>query len=52
MIVDCERASLGSCQAILVMPGEVHDLACPDGEELEAIVISAPPYDPQDVFLP
>ena len=52
MVVDGERVSLGPGQAILLMPGEVHDLACADGKELEAIAMSCPPYDPQDVFLP
>ena len=52
MRVDGQQFALGVGQAMLMMPGEIHDLACSGDEDLELIAISAPPYDPQDVYLP
>ena len=51
MTVDGERVVLVAGQAILLMPGEIHDLACAGEEDVELIGISAPPFDPQDMYL-
>ncbi len=51
MTVDGQRLVLVAGQAILLMPGEIHDLACAGEEDVELIGISAPPFDPQDVYL-
>jgi mannose-6-phosphate isomerase-like protein (cupin superfamily) len=50
MVIDGHEFTLSPGQSCLIMPGEVHQVSNDQAEDLEFLVICAPPWTPDDFF--
>jgi mannose-6-phosphate isomerase-like protein (cupin superfamily) len=50
MTIDGHDFSLSPGQALLILPGEIHQVFNRQAEDLEFLVVCAPPWTPDDFF--
>lgn len=50
MVIDGHEFTLSLGQSCLIMPGEVHQMFNEQAEDLELLVVCAPPWAPDDFF--
>ncbi|MFN0146385.1 MAG: dimethylsulfonioproprionate lyase family protein [Dehalococcoidia bacterium] len=51
IVVDGQRFSLEPGQAVVLLPGEVHEIGCAGDGPLTFMAVTAPTFDPADVYL-
>jgi mannose-6-phosphate isomerase-like protein (cupin superfamily) len=50
MVIDGHEFTLSPGQSCLIMPGEIHQVSNNQADDLEFLVICAPPWTPDDFF--